>query len=374
MAPQEVATGWLTGFLPEQVTAVSTGSALRALEDAIRPALARPPCVVEFSGGRDSSVVLAVATSLARREGLPDPLPFTCLYPDLPEADESEWQEAVIRHLDIGEWERLASTGEVDLLGSLATSSMSRWGLLWPPTAHTRATQLGVARGGSLLSGEGGDEVLGPRRISVVRQLLVGAIRPSTGNVRLAALALAPRPVRTERLRRRFAREVGAHWLTQDGRDAFFNALSADAASEPLDWRMAVRRHPRTRAVGLAMETLDILAEDIDVMRINPLLDAGFLDAVCRAGGWRGFVGRTAALLELFGSVLPESVLTRNTKARFNRAVFGEQSRAFVQEWDGSGVDTSLVDADRLRDEWMADEPHALTFPLLHSCWLSAHG
>lgn len=165
-----------------------------------------------------------------------------------------------------------------------------------------------------------------------------------------------------------------ANWLTPDGQDAFLGALSIDAAAEPLDWRKAVRRHPHTRAVSVAMETLGILAEDVDVMRIDPLLNAGFLDAVCREGGRKGFVDRTAASRHLFGAVLPDSVLSRSTKARFNRAVFGEQSRAFVEQWDGTGVDTDLVDVQRLRDEWAADAPHALTFPLLQSCWLSAHG
>ncbi len=374
MTSQEVATGWLTGTLAGDVSTVTSGSALLALEDAIRPALARPPCVIEFSGGRDSSVVLAVAASLARREGHPAPLPFTCLYPDLPEADETEWQELVVRHLDIGEWVRHPATREADLLGSAAALSLSRWGLLWPPAVHGRAHLLEVARGGSLLSGEGGDEVLGPRRSSVVRQLLAGAIPRSRGNVRHAVLSLAPRSIRINRLHRRFARELRANWLTPDGQDAFLGALSIDAAAEPLDWRKAVRRHPHTRAVSVAMETLGILAEDVDVMRIDPLLNAGFLDAVCREGGRKGFVDRTAASRHLFGAVLPDSVLSRSTKARFNRAVFGEQSRAFVEQWDGTGVDTDLVDVQRLRDEWAADAPHALTFPLLQSCWLSAHG
>jgi hypothetical protein len=44
------------------------------LEELISPALERPPCVIGFSGGRDSSSLLALATHLARREGLPMPV------------------------------------------------------------------------------------------------------------------------------------------------------------------------------------------------------------------------------------------------------------------------------------------------------------
>ena len=50
---------------------------LAALEEAILPALRRPPCLVSFSGGRDSSCVLAAATRAARREGLQPPVPVT---------------------------------------------------------------------------------------------------------------------------------------------------------------------------------------------------------------------------------------------------------------------------------------------------------
>ena len=63
-----------------------------ALDDAIRPALVDGPCYVTFSGGRDSSAVLAAATALARREGHALPVPVTRVYPDLPDTDESDWQ------------------------------------------------------------------------------------------------------------------------------------------------------------------------------------------------------------------------------------------------------------------------------------------
>src|ERR1700749_707865 len=56
-------------------------SAREALESVIRPALERSPCLVSFSGGRDSSAVLAAAAALARREGLPLPIPATIVFP-----------------------------------------------------------------------------------------------------------------------------------------------------------------------------------------------------------------------------------------------------------------------------------------------------
>ena len=45
------------------------------LERILLGALQRAPCVVAFSGGRDSSALLAEATRVARVHGLEDPVP-----------------------------------------------------------------------------------------------------------------------------------------------------------------------------------------------------------------------------------------------------------------------------------------------------------
>ena len=82
-----------------------------ALERAILPALLRPPCLVSFSGGRDSAAVLAVATALARREGLPAPIPATNVFPAADDSDETAWQELIVRHLGLSEWVRTRATG-----------------------------------------------------------------------------------------------------------------------------------------------------------------------------------------------------------------------------------------------------------------------
>jgi asparagine synthase (glutamine-hydrolysing) len=53
-----------------------------ALFAAIEPALASGKCLVAFSGGRESSWVLAVATEAARSHGYADPIPVTLRFPD----------------------------------------------------------------------------------------------------------------------------------------------------------------------------------------------------------------------------------------------------------------------------------------------------
>src|SRR4051794_22650674 len=64
-----------------------------ALERGLLRALRRPPCVVSFSGGRDSSAVLALAVDVARRHGLPEPVPVAMRFAGAPAADERRWQE-----------------------------------------------------------------------------------------------------------------------------------------------------------------------------------------------------------------------------------------------------------------------------------------
>ena len=107
-----------------------------ALESAVLRVLQRPPCAVSFSGGRDSSAVLALATHLARREGLPLPIPATNRFPAVESSNETEWQERVVTHLGLDEWVRLEHDDELDCVGSIAQETLGRHGLLWPFNAH----------------------------------------------------------------------------------------------------------------------------------------------------------------------------------------------------------------------------------------------
>ena len=104
----DVASGIPVGAAPPAPTPVEPRGVRSALEASIRPALQRPPCFVAFSGGRDSSTVLAVADRLATREGLPRPVALTARFPEAPAADESEWQELTTSWLGIEAWERLS--------------------------------------------------------------------------------------------------------------------------------------------------------------------------------------------------------------------------------------------------------------------------
>ncbi len=100
VAPRDVAWGWIFGYeRPGPATHRPDPDPVRALRDALRPALRQAPCVISFSGGRDSSLLLAVAVDLAAREGHAPPVAVTFRYPGDHDSDESSWQHLVVDHL-----------------------------------------------------------------------------------------------------------------------------------------------------------------------------------------------------------------------------------------------------------------------------------
>ena len=82
----ELATSLVTGRRPAPARPFGAGrSLLPSLQacssSVLLRSLQRPPCVVAFSGGRDSAGLLAAATRAARRHGLPLPIPATYRFP-----------------------------------------------------------------------------------------------------------------------------------------------------------------------------------------------------------------------------------------------------------------------------------------------------
>lgn len=374
MSPFEVATGWLTGELagaapnPDRP---STASPVEALDSVLTPALARPPCVIAFSGGRDSSALLAVAARLAAREGLPAPVAATLRYPGEHDAHEERWQELVVRHLRLPTWEKVDGTDAADLLGPVATEGLRRHGVLWPPAHHTIVPLVRLAAGGTLVTGDGGDEVLGARRITPIVRLFKGHCPSNKGEALEAVFALAPRPVRERAYCRSLRGQLTRSWLRPDAQADFAQALATDEAADPLSWRDSLRRLPRMRAWHLGFHNQDLVAEEEGTVMLRPLQEAGFLTALAHGSPTWGFPDRDTAMSELFGSLLPEELIRRPTKATFNRVVFGDHSRAFVDGWTGAGVPKDLVDPDALLRFWRAPVPHALSLTLLQSAWLA---
>lgn len=374
MTVLEQCWGWVAGGPDTALPAVPAGrwSPGHALEAAVRPALERPPCLVSFSGGRDSSLVLAVALRVARREGLDAPVAFTRRFPGLDEAQEADWQEEIARFLHVGEWVRLDIHDELDLVGPVSGPSLRAHGMLWHPLVHQRVFDFSRAKGGSFVDGEGGDELFAPGRLMPLRALVTSRRPPSVRGLASAALAVAPAPVRGSAYRRHYRRHLQMPWLRPAARADFDRAVAADRAAEPADHRRALWQHRHLRGVSLMLRNMTRLASEADVVLSHPLLDDRVTASVAAAGGAVGFPGREHAMRRLFGDLLPEALLARRSKARFNRVAFNVHSRAFARSWDGRGLDEDLVDPEALRQTWLADEPHGLSFALLQSAWLAA--
>ena len=70
LTPIEIASGLVLGNSQRLEPAVEAPIPAPPWNGHCSAPLQRGPCLVSFSGGRDSSAVLAVATAVARREGL----------------------------------------------------------------------------------------------------------------------------------------------------------------------------------------------------------------------------------------------------------------------------------------------------------------
>jgi asparagine synthase (glutamine-hydrolysing) len=371
LLPVDVAAGTVLGAGRPVRLPRAAGTPADALEAALLPALARVPCLVSFSGGRDSSTVLAVATRAARRSGLPDPVPATIRAPSAPSSHEERWQELVVGHLRLRDWHRIEVGDELDLVGPVARRVLLRHGLLWPFNAHFHVPMLDAARGGALLTGIGGDELFGgttrPRTLAV----LMGRARPRRADLRPIVRDLAPRAARRAWLRRRGA---PLPWLTDAGRRAVAAALAADAAAEPLGLRRRARHLRSQRYLSVGLGALDRLAADAGCELRHPLFDPSVWSAVVAGAPPQGYRSRSVAMEQLFGALLPAGLVARRDKASFDEVFMRAPARAFAATWDGAGVPERLVDAEALRRHWLGAARSGQSFTLLQAAWLASSG
>ena len=367
LTPLEAAIGMPLGGGPP--VSFPTGppiDATEALELATLEALSDGPCRVAFSGGRDSSLVLAAATRMARRAGLPEPIPLTFRFPAVPRSHEDAWQEKVIGHLGLQDWERVELHDELDLLGPTATELIVRMGVFWPANAHFAWSLARRAAPGTLLTGEGGDDLFSSWRWFRAARVLGGATPRKPRDVGAVTLALAPRAVR----RAVEARRVESlPWLTGAG-DAAYRSAMARSADVPWQWDAQLAWMRSRRDVTLSLQTLERFAADVGCRIYTPLMDLQVLGALARAGGTHGLGGRRVTLQTLFGNLLPAGVLARPGKAVFNEAFWGPKALAFAEQWTGMGADSSLVNPDALKATWLMPGGDWRSADLLHRVWL----
>jgi Asparagine synthase len=320
------------------------GDPVVALERIITRALQRPPCLVSFSGGHDSSLVLAAAMRAARRERLPEPVPVTWRSADAPGAEESAWQEAVVRVLRVGDWVRLAAGDDLDFVGPVATQVLRRHGLLYPANAYFHAPLLRAAAGGTLLTGVGGDQVLG----------------------RL------PRPRRPSAWPRRADPAQPFGWLRPRAADRVRRGLRREHRARPARYEQRPPWAWSRRDLELTRRSLALLGREAGADVVHPLLDPGFLGAVCRSGISPETAGGRAGLLAaVFGGAYPRTVLAPRRKATFGEVFWRRHTKSLLAGWDGRGIEPAVVDPAALRAEWDRPQPDLCTAMLAQQVWLA---
>jgi asparagine synthase (glutamine-hydrolysing) len=351
LTPLEVASCVVTGPTggqprlpgPRLPGAAPSADPVAALERVIVRALRRPPCLVSFSGGHDSSLILAAAMRAARREQLPLPVPVTWRVTAAPRADESAWQEAVVDALGVTDWIRLPADDDLDFVGPVATEVLRRHGLLHPANAYFHAPLIRAAAGGTLLTGAGGDQVLG--RLPRPRRPWCWPQRPGP------ALAFGwLHPAAADRVRRGLRREHRARPARYENRPA---------------WAWGRRDLELTRL------SLALLGRDSGTGVIHPLLEPEFLQAICGSGLSPESAGGRAGLLgQVFRGCYPDAALRPRPKATFGEVFWRSHTRSLLAGWDGTGVDASVVDPAQLRAEWDRPQPHLCTALLVQQAWL----
>ena len=329
---------------------------LAALKRSIADVMRRGSCVVQFSGGRDSSLVLAVAALVAREHGFAAPSALSVRYPEVSESEESSWQDLVVDHLRVPHEVIEVPRGGDELTAQLAVSSLRLLGPLMPPPVGVSLGRLGPRLAGrTLLTGEGGDEILGHARVTMFVAHWRRRRRPPPSMWAPMGELLLPRSARSALVQLRLRARQSTTWLRPTAEQAVVRAIVRDATDAPWDWRTARWHALQSRMWRVGSRSLDRVASAAGFRICHPLLGTEFVAALCARGGPRGLTTRTEAMRVLAGDLLPQAILTRADKASFNRVYADDGVRAFARDWDGSGVDDSLVDPERLRRAWTSD-------------------
>lgn len=319
-----------------------------------------------FSGGRDSSAILALAASVARRRGAPAPVPVTLRFPDYPETDEARWQEMVVRHLELSDW-IVIDRPDADVLDPAITDMVAARGLFYPSQIGSYLPIVAAAAGGVLLTGEGGDESFGGWRFRAVAHPIGWGPRSAAKAIAVAGLSRGPDRVKHWYRQRR----LPYPWLTEAGRRAVDAALDEAAETEPLAWRRYLAWAFARRSWHLAQQTLDLLGESSDCRIVHPLAEPTLLAALAATWPRRGPADRTDVMEAVVGDLLPSEIVERDDKAVLAAVFLGARSRAFIEQWDGTGVDPEWVDTQALRDVWRRRYPYVGSLNLLHQAWLA---
>ena len=321
-----------------------------------------------FSGGRESSMWLAVATRYARRHGHGDPVPVTLRYPGLASPQQLTLQELVIAQLGLPDWERVEPDGDLDLIGPIAGAALRQIGPFWPANAYTMAPLIEAARGGVFVLVTGLSDFFAWWRWAPVAAVLAGHRRLARRDAAQFASMLVPASLRGRAARRRMP---PLPWLQPAAEEPALALLAARQATVPMRFSRAATTQITHRCFTGAAGTFRALGEALGTATELPLFQPGVVESLAGAGGWLGFGEQRAMLQRLVADLLPSELLARRPTPDLNPVFFGEPSREFAARWNGAGLDESVVEIEALRRSWLSNRPDPRTACLLQYAWLS---
>ena len=274
-----------------------------------------------------------------------------------PRAEESAWQERVIADLAIGEWQKLTAEDDLDLVGPIARRMLTRHGVRYPVNSHLLLPLMEMAKGGALLTGWGGDQVL------------TGWRRPPRPTPRSALLSVLPdRLVAAASLHR----TDPFPWLHRSVSADLIRRMRMECRGEPRGLGERLDRRVRSRDVVLANIGLDEVAQNHGVELIHPLLDPAFVMSLGLRFTDRQTLTRSDILADIADGSFPESATAARRKAYFIEVFLRGPTREFARSWDGEGLDTALVDRDALRQVWSQWPIPAYSAALVQYLWLQS--
>jgi hypothetical protein len=329
----------------------------------------RGPCYMPFSGGRESSMWLALATQYARRHGHDDPVPLTLRYPGLASPEQLTLQELVVAQLRLADWERVEPDDDLDLIGPVAGAALWRTGPFWPPNAYTMAPLIEMARDGVFVLVTGLSDFFAWWRWAPLAGVLAGHRRPARRDATLLASMLVPVSARARAARRRVRPPLS--WLQPAAERRAVALLTSRQAGVPVRFSRAATTQITHRCFTGAAGTFRALGDALGTTIELPLSRPGVVESLAGAGGWLGFGEQRSMLQRLAGDLLPSELLARRPAPDLNPIFFGEPSREFAANWTGAGLDESVVDVAALRRNWLSERPDPRTACLLQYAWLN---
>ncbi len=343
---------------------------VEAWEHLLVPLLEAGSCFVAFSGGRDSTAILAVATRVARARGLEDPIPITLRFPGIAGAEESTYQEAVVAHLALRRWERVEPGESLDVFGEVATDLSRRFGALYPGNVHFVVPMAEHLRGGTLLIGIGGDEVMSGHAEYALAAALRGRRRPG----RAALRALIERSTRRLNARARVLDEVLPHfpWLAPRVAAAFARGLVDDQREDPIFAdRVLLRRTHRLGYLRRAMRDVQLVAASYGIRVTFPFLDPLFVARVAGRLGAAGYATRAETMASVFAGEYPAAWFEARPKAYFDGAFWTPLASRLARSIDVSPL-AEFLDERALRAHWASALPKGNTYILAKHLRLTA--